>query len=71
MVDASQPERLEEAKEVLTGVLRDERVVGKPLVLFANKQDVAGALGDAEIRARLQLDSLLGEHRHIVVSLLF
>ena len=37
--------------------------MGKPLLIFANKQDQTGALTEDEVRARLELDSLLGEHR--------
>ena len=63
-MDASSPVRLDEAKQVLSGMLQEECVTGKPLLIFANKQDQEGALSEDEIRARLELDTLLGEHRH-------
>ena len=62
-MDASSQERLDEARQVLSGVLQDEQMVGKPLLIFANKQDQEGALDDTEISNRLELDALLGEHR--------
>ena len=46
-------DRLEEAREALRQVVEDERVAGKPLLVFANKQDKEGALDENEIRNRL------------------
>ena len=73
MVDAASPERLDESKQVLGGVLRDEMVKGKPLVILANKQDQVGALSPEGVRERLGLDTLLEnqQQQHIrVVSLM-
>ena len=64
VVDASAPERLPEARAVLHSALQDNRLAGKPLVIFANKQDREGALGEEELRGRLDLGALpppLGE----------
>ena len=63
VVDASSPERLDEVRQILSGVLQDERVTGKPLLIFANKQDREGALSVEEVCTRLELDTMLGEHR--------
>ena len=63
MVDAGSPDRLNEARQVLSGVLQDETVAGKPLVILANKQDQSGALGTEEVRERLGLDSLVNENQ--------
>ncbi len=63
VVDASSADRLEEAKEGLQAVMRDERVAGKPLLIFANKQDRDGALGESEIKSGLEMDQIGGEER--------
>ena len=38
-------------------------MVGKPLLIFANKQDQDGALSEEEVKTRLDLDTLLGEQQ--------
>ncbi len=63
VVDASSADRLEEAREGLQAVMRDERVAGKPLLVFANKQDRDGALGESEIKSGLEMDQIGGEER--------
>ena len=65
MVDASSMDRVAEAKEALRNVLNDERMVGKPLLIFANKQDKEGAIDESELVAKLELDRLLGENQEL------
>ena len=65
MVDASSMDRVAEAKEALSNVLNDERMVGKPLLIFANKQDKEGAIDESELVAKLELDRLLGENQEL------
>lgn len=62
-VDASDTERMKEAKEVLEEVLQNPRISGKPLVLFANKQDKPGALDDLDIRDELELQVLVDKYK--------
>ena len=63
MVDASSVDRIAESREVLNGVMRDEKMVGKPLLIFANKQDKDGAVDDNDLGTRLELERLLGENQ--------
>ena len=49
VVDASSVPHLEEARETLKGVLQDNRMAGKPLLVFANKQDQDGAINENEV----------------------
>lgn len=63
VVDASSVDRLEEAKEALANVVQHEKVEGKPLLVFANKQDKEGAIDEAELRARLGLEQLVVRRR--------
>ena len=66
MVDAGCPDRLNEARQILEGVLGEEMVAGKPLVIFANKQDQSGALSPEEVRERLGLNSLSENQRQSI-----
>ena len=68
-MDASSSSRLDEAKRVLSDVLQEERVRGKPLLILANKQDQEGALSEEGMKAGLELDSLLPGQNGRVVSL--
>ena len=63
MVDASSINRLNEAKEALSKIVQHERMRGKPLLIFANKQDCSTALGEGQISEQLDLDGILGEYR--------
>lgn len=47
-----------EAKEVIKGITEHERMCGKPLLIFANKQDCEGALSDEQIGLLLGLEGL-------------
>ena len=56
---------------MLNEVLQHEKIAGKPLLIFANKQDQDGASDDTEIANQFNLDELLGDNRQhsTVVSL--
>jgi len=56
MVDASASDRMSEAKEVLQGVLEDSKMKGKPVVVYANKQDQCGALSNNQLRQQLGIE---------------
>lgn len=63
IVDAADtPERMALARELLEKLMKDERVSGKPILIFANKQDLPGALGAAEISEALGLSGSAGAH---------
>jgi len=53
VVDAAAEERLEESKEVLAQTLKAEGIPGKPVLVFANKQDLPGCMSEAELSKRL------------------
>eukprot|EP00760_Papus_ankaliazontas_P019156 PhM_4_TR17912/c0_g1_i1/m.10907/K07962/ARL13B, ARL2L1; ADP-ribosylation factor-like protein 13B len=44
VLDSSDAERFPEAREVLSTMLKDTRIAGKPLLIVANKQDKEGAV---------------------------
>ena len=45
--------------------VRVQRLAGASLLVFANKQDIAGALSSKEISEVLELDQLPGRHWRI------
>ncbi|CAM9376158.1 unnamed protein product [Bubo scandiacus] len=63
VLDSSDLARMEEARKVLSRVLSHPDVSGKPILLLANKQDVAAALLPCELIERLSLERLVNENR--------
>merc|ERR1719378_1250578 len=58
VVDSADTERLAVAKEELLAMLQEEELRDAILLVFANKQDVPGALKDAGVSDALGLDAL-------------
>ena len=63
MVDSGSVDRLDEAKEVFSTITQHEKVRGKPVLIFANKQDQEEAIADDTVACSLDLDALLGNNR--------
>ena len=57
VVDSADRMRLELCKRELENLLQQERLAGASLLIFANKQDVAGALSANEIANVLELET--------------
>ena len=57
---ADGPERLKVAKQELHKMLDNLKLKNKPLLLFANKQDLPGALPASEIEERMCLNTVTG-----------
>ncbi len=55
VIDSSDRDRLTLARSELLTMLSEEELKGVPLLVFANKQDVDGALGWVEISDALDL----------------
>ncbi|CAH0474244.1 unnamed protein product [Peronospora belbahrii] len=55
VVDASDIERLDEAKEALHLIFESDELVNTKLLVYANKQDQPNALSAHEVRERLEL----------------
>lgn len=66
VVDSADKWRLEDCKKELHALLQEERLVGATLLVFANKQDIAGALSADEIKQILDLDSIKSHHWQII-----
>jgi len=55
VVDCNDKERIEQAKDQLEAMLVEEKLQGKPLLVFANKQDLPGALSTSQVVEELGL----------------
>ena len=64
VVDSADRARLRDCKAELQQLLQQERLAGASLLVFANKQDIDGALTAEEIREELGLDALTATKRH-------
>nr|ALS05000.1 ADP-ribosylation factor-like protein 2-like protein [Calanus sinicus] len=66
VVDSADKRRLEDCKNELHSLLGEERLLGATLLVFANKQDLPGALKMEEIAQVLELDKIKMHHWQIV-----
>lgn len=60
VVDSSDRERLQEARKELETVLSSPAMDGVPVVVFANKQDLPGAVSSSELAEELHLHKMTG-----------
>ena len=59
VVDSSDLDRMSRAKEELHKILEDPDLANAPILIFANKQDMEGALPPAEVITSLNLEEVL------------
>ncbi|XP_010548333.1 PREDICTED: ADP-ribosylation factor-like protein 2 isoform X2 [Tarenaya hassleriana] len=64
VVDSSDIRRLDDCRMELHNLLKEERLVGASLLIFANKQDIGGALTPEEIAKVSVLDLCNGLEWH-------
>jgi ADP-ribosylation factor-like protein 2 len=57
---------MQDCSKELHSLLQEERLLGATLLVFANKQDLPGALTSEEIKASLGLDKIKTHHWQIV-----
>jgi len=58
VVDSTDKERIEESKEEMNSVLQNEELREAKVLVFANKQDLPGALRGKDLANRLELNKL-------------
>lgn len=58
VVDSADKRRLEEAGAEFEQLLEEDKLAGVPLLVFANKQDLVGALTDSAVAEALRLHNL-------------
>jgi len=61
VVDSSDIERIEETREILHNLCGEEELFGVPVLIFANKQDVA-EIGSKEMRNKLGFMEIKGRN---------
>ncbi|KAM9426228.1 ADP-ribosylation factor-like protein 2 [Pholidichthys leucotaenia] len=66
VVDSADRLRLEDCRQELSALLQEERLAGATLLVFANKQDLPGALSKDTIREALALDKIKSHHWCII-----
>lgn len=66
VVDSSDRNRITDCKRELDGILKQERLAGASLLVFANKQDIVGAMTGEEIAAALDLNAITKRHWAII-----
>ncbi|MBW0471613.1 hypothetical protein O181_011328 [Austropuccinia psidii MF-1] len=68
VVDSTDSDRLADTAEELNKLLLEERLAGASLLVFANKQDLSGALTPKEIEDALDLPSKPTSHKWRVLA---
>lgn len=63
VVDSSDINRLDEAKEVLQELLSHEKISKKPVLVLANKQDNENALDEVDLIEKLDLESIVNNNQ--------
>eukprot|EP01064_Diplonema_japonicum_P031013 TRINITY_DN5416_c1_g1_i1.p1 TRINITY_DN5416_c1_g1~~TRINITY_DN5416_c1_g1_i1.p1 ORF type:complete len:179 (+),score=48.57 TRINITY_DN5416_c1_g1_i1:113-649(+) len=58
VVDSADKNRIIDTGDELTRLLEEEKLGGVPVLVFANKQDLAGALSPSELSEHLNLSSI-------------
>merc|ERR1719462_741458 len=58
VVDSTDKERVEESREEMNSVLQNEELREAKVLVFANKQDLPGALRGKDLANRLELNKL-------------
>jgi len=59
VVDASDRENIEKTRAAIFEIADDPRFCSKPLVIFANKQDLRTSMSEAEVEEQLDLESIV------------
>ncbi|KAF2024618.1 ARF/SAR superfamily [Setomelanomma holmii] len=62
VIDSNDRDRIDEARTELTRIIQDREMKDALLLVFANKQDLSGAMRPKEVSDRLQLDKIAKDH---------
>jgi ADP-ribosylation factor protein 1 len=65
VVDCSDRERVESSREQLQLLLREPQLQNRPLLVFANKQDVPNAMSASDVADHLQLRRSVAQTWHV------
>eukprot|EP01087_Luapelamoeba_hula_P007576 TRINITY_DN184_c5_g1_i1.p1 TRINITY_DN184_c5_g1~~TRINITY_DN184_c5_g1_i1.p1 ORF type:complete len:185 (-),score=23.86 TRINITY_DN184_c5_g1_i1:91-645(-) len=62
VVDSADKQRLEDCRDELHKLLQEEKLAGASLLIYANKQDLDGALGVSQLTTLLGLEQITTRH---------
>ncbi|KAF2858392.1 ARF/SAR superfamily [Piedraia hortae CBS 480.64] len=62
VVDSNDRKRIQEAREELRRIIQDREMKDALLLVFANKQDINGAMSPQEVSRQLGLDEIASDH---------
>jgi ADP-ribosylation factor-like protein 1 len=65
VVDSSDTERMGVSRSELVSMLEEEELKGVPLLVFANKQDMPGAVSEVDVATQLGLYALKDRQWHV------
>ncbi|RKF57656.1 ADP-ribosylation factor-like protein 2 [Golovinomyces cichoracearum] len=66
VVDATDRARIDDCRDELHGLLKEERLSGASLLVFANKTDVDGCMSEEDISLGLQVDAIRTHQWHVI-----
>ncbi|KAF2774293.1 ARF/SAR superfamily [Teratosphaeria nubilosa] len=62
VVDSNDERRITEARDELRRIIQDKEMEGALLLVFANKQDIRGAMSPQQVSEMLELDTIARNH---------
>ncbi|KAA8910118.1 ADP-ribosylation factor family-domain-containing protein [Sphaerosporella brunnea] len=68
VIDSNDRDRIDEARQELHRIIQDREMKDSLLLVFANKQDLPGAMPPAEVTEKLQLSKLKDRVWYVVPS---
>ncbi|KAI5820254.1 ADP-ribosylation factor family-domain-containing protein [Pyronema omphalodes] len=68
VIDSNDRDRIEEARQELHRIIQDREMKDSLLLVFANKQDLPGAMSPTEVTEKLQLNKLKDRVWYVVPS---
>ncbi|CAF4099479.1 unnamed protein product [Rotaria sordida] len=75
VVDSTDRERIDEGRDTLHQLLNEEELRNKPILIFANQQDLSNSMSFDELRDKLNLTKLNGNtkwhlhHEKVIIAI--
>jgi signal recognition particle receptor subunit beta len=63
VIDSSDRERIQRAADELHKVVEDSELANAPILVFANKQDIDGAMTSEEIFEKLRINQVIDSRK--------
>ncbi|CAJ1430377.1 unnamed protein product [Effrenium voratum] len=69
VVDSRDFDRIDEVEREIRQVVQEDMLIGKPLLIYANKQDLPGAMSSQELIEKLGLHGIRDRKWHVQLGL--